>query len=199
MRAFVQSSPVGVAPGAEAKSERKPREFFGGACVVEARPIQTGASVPMPPMPRAMPHQSTPGFSFWRDGFVVVNGRKALRATGVSETAETRGFATSGRKRVHAQAGRNSREHGWRDTSYSVIAGTGRPATTTKPSLRPVALRHTSHAPASGHRKKDRAAFDTGTKETRAPQGACSVRPPQGSRRTTHQRLMRVVGTYQRS
>jgi hypothetical protein len=40
---------------------REPREFFGGACVVEARPYLSGTSVPMLSMPRAMPLQRACG------------------------------------------------------------------------------------------------------------------------------------------
>ena len=132
---------------------REPRECFAGACVVEARSESTRSLRADTAHARAMPQQSAPGFCFWRDGFVVVNGRRRLRANGRPKKPKREGSRPREESEIMPMAWRNPGRMTSGAREHSAIAGTGRPATTTKPLLRPVARRHTSHAPHMGHRE----------------------------------------------
>lgn len=151
--------------GIEGKSDREPREYFGGACVVEARPSQTGSSVPMLPMPRAMPHQSTPGFCFWRDGFVV-----ARRGWTRMEWPAVGAFGS-------AVASIWLPMYLCRGITLEQVSS---PAATTKPSLRPVALRRTSNGLESGHRKSDRPSIHPDASRAACQRGTADVQPARG-------------------
>lgn len=88
-QALRQSPPVGLAAGIEAKDRTQPREDFAGACVGEARPYLSGASVSILPMPGPCPCKVFAGFCFWRAGFEVAL-TISIRARGPGSSAWAR-------------------------------------------------------------------------------------------------------------
>lgn len=147
---------VGVAAGIGPMTVHRPREFFGGACVGERTSVLSGGPCRSCPCQGHMPLQRACGVLLLARRFCGGEWPYSPSWERAANTAETRGATTSGRQSVRCPGGEQSRGAGLWGTSDSAIAGTGRPVTTTKPSLRPVARRHTSHALASGHRRKDR-------------------------------------------
>lgn len=72
------------------EDKTQPREYFAGACVVEARPYLSGDSVPKLPMPRAMPQQSVRGVlllarRLWGGGECASQGVHCSRSKGAKD------------------------------------------------------------------------------------------------------------------
>jgi hypothetical protein len=97
--------------------------------------------------PRAMPHQSTPGFCFWRDGsWMVIRGSAAVRAGG--RRAGVDGSAMPGCFRIWSTPLNHSRKPGFATW----------PPSKSRPRLGYRSSREHEQCPAWGRRKKDAAA-----------------------------------------